>query len=373
MSHRSSARSGMRSILSARFLVAALTLGLMALAVAACGSDSDSGSGGKSSASDYKMAVLLGGTRNDGTFSQEFSNGVTKSELDLGLKPANVRVAELITTPDQMLQQASASAADGAKVVFLIHGAFTNLVPQLAKRFPNVRFCGIGRFTPEQLAKQPKNVCYFDPDFQYAAFAGGAAAALASKTGHVGSVAAMDFPSLTVHPEAFQLGARCVNPDIKYSQIYSGDFVDPAKAKAAAESLYNGGADVLEAAVDAAVQGVITAAYEGKDHYVVAEYADNYPRGPKVVMTSALFGLPKIAQELVKDGMDGKLKQQYRAPNLWSLAPFREHEKLLTPENKKKLDEIVSKIRSGEIKVPDVTQIGKRGSARKIDPASIGC
>jgi basic membrane protein A len=363
-------------------VVAALAL---ALSVGACGSDStnDSASGGSSggggadkNAKPEKVVALLSGTTEDGGFSEGFWNGVEKAKAS---NPnVEIRDSGPIESADAMVRQASAYAKQGYNLVFIIHGAFVAVVPELAKRFPDTKFCGILLVKEEQLAKEPENVCYFSPEQQIVSFMAGAAAALASKTHHIGAVAAIDFPALTEEIEGYRLGARCMDPTVKYNGIYTGDFNDPSKARAAAATLYSGDIDVLYAGLDAAVQGLYAAAEAGQGRWVIPQYIDSYDKAPKVVLTSAVYGLPEIAEQMIADDIAGKLKRSYvfngeADGDKWALAPFRDHEDVLGAENIAKLDELSKKIKAGEVKVPNQFEIGKRESSEKIDPKDIGC
>ncbi len=363
--------------------VAAAAAVALAFAISACGSDSGAssgssggGGGGDNKAKQEKVVALLSGTTKDGGFSEGFWDGVEKSKAN---NPGmTIRDSGPIESADAMVRQASAYAKQGYKLVFIIHGAFVSVVPQLAKRFPDTRFCGILLVKEEQLAKEPKNVCYFSPEQQIVSFMAGAAAALSTKTHHIGSVAAIDFPALTEEVEGFHLGARCMDPNVKYSEIYTGDFNDPSKARAAAATLYSGDVDVVFGALDAAVQGVYAAAEAGQNRWVIPEYIDSYQKAPKVVLTSAVYGLPEIAETMISDDLAGKLKRSYvfngeNDGDKWSLAPFRDHEDVIGKDNIAKLDDLSKKIKSGEVKVPNQYQIGKRGSGDKINPKDIGC
>jgi hypothetical protein len=72
----------------------------------------------------------------------------------------------------------------------------------------------------------------------------GAAAALKSKTGHIGFVGGVNVPLINKFEAGYVAGAKAVNPDIKIESTYltqppdfSG-FGDPAKGKTAAEGMF---------------------------------------------------------------------------------------------------------------------------------------
>jgi basic membrane protein A len=379
---RTSRGASSRASVARRFgaAVAAATL----LTTAACSSDADipppsSSSGGDSAASSsekpaegktYRVAALLTGTENDGGISQGFVEGMRLAEAKYDVE---IRTVGPIQTPDETMQQGAAFAQDGFDLVFIVHSGLIDATPKLAEQFPDTTFCAFFDEDPDVLAGQPKNVCYFDPENQYGSFMGGVAAGLATTTNHVGAIVGMDIPLATRQAQGFHLGAKCVNPDVKYGEVFTGDFNDAAKAKAAAESLYGNGADILLAAVDSAVQGMFTVAEASPGRLVVPQYFDNYDAAPDVVLTSALFGLDEIALQMIEDGMAGKIERQYRFTDKFSLAPFHEHADALGAESLAKIEEIQAKILAGDIRIPQEDEIGTAGSAASIDVSELGC
>jgi basic membrane protein A len=98
----------------------------------------------------------------------------------------------------------------------------------------------------------------------------GAAAALKSKTGHIGFVGGVNVPLINKFEAGYDAGAKAVNPNIKIESTYltqppdfSG-FGDPAKGKTAADGMFQGGADVVYHAAGGSGGGVFTAAKAAK-------------------------------------------------------------------------------------------------------------
>ena len=348
---------------------------VMSVLVAACGGGASTpeerSADSESEASEpYRVAALLTGTENDGGISQGFVEGMRLAEEKYNVE---IRTVGPIQSPDEVMQQGAAFAQEGFDLVFIVHSGLVDSTPKLAEQFPGTTFCAFFDVSEDVLAQQPENVCYFDPENQYGSFMGGVAAGLATKTGHVGAIVGMDIPLATRQAQGFHLGAKCVNPDVEYDEIFTGDFNDAAKARTAAESLYRGGADILIAAVDSAIQGMFTVAEAQDGRYVVAQYFDNYEAAPDVVLTSVLFGLDEIALTMIEDGMAGELERQYRFTDKFSLAPFRQHEELLGEENIAKITEIHERVLAGEIEIPQEDVIGAKGSAATIDVETLGC
>ena len=87
----------------------------------------------------------------------------------------------------------------------------------------------------------------------------GALAAMVTESGHIASLNGF-VSALTRQPEAFNLGARCVNPDITFTQQYIETWTDTGIAKSATQAEIAGGADVVLSATDSAVFGILEGA-----------------------------------------------------------------------------------------------------------------
>src|SRR5581483_7624076 len=111
-----------------------------------------------------------------------------------------------------------------------------------AKQFPKTTFCqGTYQPTKAQQAAEPPNVCHFDVEQQDGAFLAGVLAGLVTKTNKVGAISGFAFPALTRQPEAFSIGARCVNSKVTFTQKYINSWDDTALAKAAATAMIGDG------------------------------------------------------------------------------------------------------------------------------------
>ena len=205
-----------------------------------------------------------------------------------------------------------------------------------------------------------------------------------SETGQIASLNGFAFPALTRQPESFVLGARCVNPDIGFSQQYIETWTDTGIAKAATQSEVAGGADVILSATDSAVFGIIEAAEEADGQvWVVPSYYESQSLGPDVVLTSAIHGLTFASTSIIEMGANSEIGPQafveFDATNNPEIdAPLYDNiAGLLSDEDKATYDSIVEGVRSGAISIPDETSgdptIGSEGSGSDIDVASIGC
>jgi len=116
---------------------------------------------------------------------------------------------------------------------------------------------------------------------------------------------------------------------------------------------------------------------------VIASYFDQHSLGPKVVLTSVLYNLNGVAEDIIKTFTDGQVTERWykeydlKNGGVGKLAPFGELSSAVTTEDQATLDTITKAVENGDIKVPDAVTgdptIGKPGAAEKIDPESIGC
>jgi basic membrane protein A len=364
-------------------LIALVLAGLVAMGLAACGGDSgssgtSSSSSGAKSAKDFKVAVLSLGTETDRSFAQANFDGAKAAAKKYGVA---VTIVPNLLTPEQYTQQGAAFARRGFKLIMLQFGVATQAAVGLAKQFPKTQFGVVWAPTAKETATLPPNLFTWDPQQQEGAFLAGALAALVTKSHVVGSVSGSPFPLITRQLEGFDLGARCVDPSVKVLQRYTGDatYADAKLARSASDALVADGADILYTALDGAVNGVYQAARAHKGTSVIAQYFDQASKAPDVILTSVLFNLQGINEDMIKRAMDGRIKPRehlvYNLANLdvGTLAGFGQLDSQVSADAKAKLKQVETKIRGGDIKVPGNDQLAKPKAAANIDPKSLGC
>lgn len=387
------------SIRQRRLLLQLLAvLAAAALVAAACGGDDDEtgGSGdepdGAAAAPEptaapepppepYRVALLIPGTSDDASWSNAWADGAAAA--DAANDDVIVEIVEALPEVDDFIQQGGAFAGDGYDLILMADGRMVDAARTVAEQFPETVVCQIPH-QPESTDGNPDNLCYVDVAQHHANFFTGAIAALVSDTGRVASINGFAFPGLTRQPETFHLGARCVNPGIEFSQQYINTWTDTAAAKAAAQAEIAAGADVIMAATDQAVLGVISAAQEAEGTvWVIPSYYDSFEVAPDVVLTSAVHGLQDVAAALIDQGLNGRIPTaafiDFTAQNTAgiSAAPLYDNAGALDAEGRAAFDDLEDKVRSGDIMIPDETAgdnpVGVEGAGGEIDLAAIGC
>jgi basic membrane protein A len=346
-------------------------------------------SGGATTQKQLQVALLAPGTENDGSWLNAWADGAKRAAKKFKVK---LTVVGNLNTPDQYLAQGGAFGSKGYDLVIMANGILYDATQKLAKQFPNTYWC----MSPVDFvnrgaaaAKFAPNSCVVDPEQQDGAFRAGALAGLITKTNVIASVNGYAFPALTRQPEAFELGARCVNSKIKFEQKYINSWDDVALAKAAAEAFIGDQADVLLAATNQAVQGMYQAAKSApRQTFVIPSYFDAHKQAPTVVLTSVLYNLQGVSYDLIRRLAQKQLPKRFLKSYTFAnfgvgkLAPFYNLGSSVPASAKKQLAAIDKALTSGKIRIPDETRgvdgkgkasIGAANSAAKIDVRSIGC
>jgi basic membrane protein A and related proteins len=374
----------------------AILLALLVLpaGLVACGGDDDDdgNGGGEATAEDYQVALITTGALNNRSWANAWADGAQRAADELGVQLEMVGNAD---APDQYVTQGSSFASEGYDLLIFAHGAMHDPAVRVAQQFPDVEVVQVFQHATEEEAMQddPPNLGHVDPEQAEVTFLAGIMAGLMTQTNTIGTVYAFPFPALTRQPESFELGARCVNPEVEALQARSDSFTDAAAARAAASSLIDDGADFLLSAVDQAVQGVIQAAAEaqrqGDDVYAVASYFDDNDLNPDAVITSVLYGLEDVSYDIIERGVNGELGEHFAqsytldTPQGGELAPFYEQEELVGEENVEVIENVQQMIVDGDIVIPDEivsdpqvaggATIGEPGAAADIDVEDLGC
>lgn len=192
---------------------------------------------------------------------------------DQGRKAMEKRLGEKVTTQfvENVPEGADAQrvirqlASGGADLIFTTSFGYMNPTIKVAKRFPNTVFEHATGY------KRAANVGTYMPRLYEGRYLAGMIAGEMTETDKLGFVAAFPIPEVIRAINAFTRGARSVNPDATVDVIWINAWYDPAKARQAAETLMDQGADVVTHHTDS--HAVVQAAAE-RDKYAIAYHSD---------------------------------------------------------------------------------------------------
>jgi basic membrane lipoprotein Med (substrate-binding protein (PBP1-ABC) superfamily) len=189
----------------------------------------------------------------------------------------------------------------------------------VAKKYPDIKFVHPGGY------KRAPNLGTYWASTPEAFYLMGIAAGKTTKTNRMGYVVALPISFFLANINAFQIGARSVNPSVETRVVFTGTFLDPGKEATAANALLDQGVDVLGVIVDSPITVVQIAekrnAYSVGYHYIgVQKFA------PKGWISGIAFTWGELYTRFAKQVMDGTWKSENLLGNLSSdyltIAPF---------------------------------------------------
>jgi basic membrane protein A and related proteins len=253
----------------------------------------------KPTAGAYKVAWIYVGPHKDGGWSQAHDNGRLYVQKALGSK-VQTTYKELIAVGPQLQQTVASLVNQGYKMIFgTSYGYFDT---KLAAKYPNVLF---EQATGTQMAK---NLSEYFGAAEDTIFLSGMAAGAATKKGMLGYVVPFPIPEVIRHANAFALGAQLMHPGAKVKLVWTNNWVDPAKERKAAQSLYGAGADVLGQNVDTPATGQFAESV-GIPWVGYDSNAENF--APKSWLTASVYNWGPYYLKRVKEAMAGTWKSGF--------------------------------------------------------------
>src|SRR5690606_20523767 len=155
-----------------------------------------------------------------------------------------------------------------------------------------------------------------DNYIQEPAYLSGMVAGGISKSGHIGMVGGYPIPEVNRLMHAFMLGAKEINPKVKFTVSFIGSWFDPPKAKEAAFAMIDKGADVLYAERF----GVSDAAKE-KGKLAIGNVINTQAQYPDTVVASALWNMEPTVDLAIKKVKAGQFKGEDYGP--YSMMKFK--------------------------------------------------
>jgi simple sugar transport system substrate-binding protein len=190
-------------------------------------------------------------------------------------------------------------ATQGNKIIFATSFGFMEPMLKVAAEFPDVKFEHATGY------KTADNMRLYDAKFFEDAYLAGVVAGKMSKSNMLGFVGSFPIPEVLRNINAFTLGAQSVNPKIKTKVVWVNTWFDPPKESDAAQSLINGGADVLLQNTDSTAV-LQTAEKNGK--YAFGWDSDMSSFAPKAHLASCVVDWGPYYKKAIAEVMDGSWK-----------------------------------------------------------------
>jgi simple sugar transport system substrate-binding protein/basic membrane protein A len=288
-----------------RSILAAALAATLLFAVAAC-SKNDSGASSSSSGSSAApgkgseaVGFIFVGPKDDFGYNQAAYQGamaVKKKFPDL-----KVLTAENVPETDEAARVMEGMIGKGAKIIFATSYGHLDAALQVAQKHPDVVVVQQGNLIN---GKVPPNAgTYFGTVYE-PVYLAGIVAGSQTKSNKLGYVYAFPIPQTIANINAFELGAKSVNPNAKTYVVNTSNWCDPAKQAEAAQSLISQGIDVITQHQDCTA--TITKAAETAGIKVVGYHADASELAPKGWITGSEWKWDDLYSDIVQTSLDGK-------------------------------------------------------------------
>lgn len=307
-----------------------------------------------------KAILIVNGNLGDLGFFDSSNAGMQRAKAELGLE---VQVIETGDDESKWEPALADAAEEDADYVIAVSPSMVEPMQNIAPMYPDKKFMMFDN-TVDFAADELGNVyCATFKQNEGSFLAGVSAAILAKETGKIGFVGGMDIPPINDFLVGYIEGAKSANPDVKVIVTYPGDYYDPAKGKEHGIVLVNQGAEVMFAAAGPTGLGVIEAAVDA-DKYIIgvdsdqsAGYAANgNQKTAERIATSMMKNVGDAIFRAIELDLSGELKFGTSeslgiAEGGVGLAKNDVYKKVFTAEEQKQIEEIQTKVVSGEIKV----------------------
>ena len=195
-------------------------------------------------------------------------------------------------------------ASQGNKLIFGTTFGYMEPMLKAAADLPDVKFEHATGY------KTAPNMNTYDSRTYEGAYMAGVIAGGMTKTNVLGVVGSIPIPEVIRNIDSFTLGALSVNPKVKTKVVWVNEWFNPPKETEAAQSLMNGGADVLMQNTDSSAV-LQTAEKAGK--YAFGWDSDMTAYAPKAHLASAIINWAPYYIKTTRDALDGTWKGAQRS------------------------------------------------------------
>jgi basic membrane protein A len=243
-----------------------------------------------------KIAFAYVGPVGDGgwTFAHDNARKAIEKEFGAKIQTSYVENVPEAADAERVFRD---MASQGNKLIFGTTFGYMEPMLKVAGDTPDVKFEHATGY------KQAPNMRTYDSRTYEGAYMAGVIAGGMTKTNTLGVVGSVPIPEVVRNINSFTMGAQSVNPNVKTKVVWVNKWFDPPNETAAAQSLINGGADVLMQNTDSSAV-LQTAGKAGK--YAFGWDSDMTAYAPNAHLASAVINWVPYYKKATQDALDGK-------------------------------------------------------------------
>jgi len=245
-----------------------------------------------------KIAFAYVGPVGDGgwTFAHDNARKAIEKEFGARIQTSYVENVPEAADAERVFRD---MVSQGNKLIFGTTFGYMEPMLKVANDTPDVKFEHATGY------KQAPNMRTYDSRTYEGAYMAGVIAGGMTKTNTLGVVGSVPIPEVVRNINSFTLGAQSVNPKIKTKVVWVNKWFDPPNETAAAQSLINGGADVLMQNTDSSAV-LQTAGKAGK--YAFGWDSDMTAYAPNAHLASAVINWVPYYKKATQEALDGTWK-----------------------------------------------------------------
>ena len=245
-----------------------------------------------------KVGFVYLGPIGDHGWTYQHHQGVLAVQKAFGDKVATTYVENVAEGPDseRVIQQL---AQQGHEIIFTTSFGYMNPTLKVAKRFPKIKFEHSTGF------KRSKNVATYNIRFYEGRYIAGIVAGKMTKSNTIGYIASFPIPEVVMGINAAYLGAKSVNPKVKFKIVWVSTWFDPGKEADAAKALADQGADVLFQHTDSPAAMKLA---EQRGISAIGQASNMMAFGPKAQLTALVNNWGTYYVRRIKEAMAGTWK-----------------------------------------------------------------
>jgi basic membrane protein A len=250
-----------------------------------------------------KIAFAYVGPVGDGGWTFAHDNARKALERELGDK-IQTSFVEKVPEGADAERVFRDMASQGNMLIFGTTFGYMEPMLKAAADLPDVKFEHATGY------KTAPNMNTYDSRTYEGAYMAGVIAGGMTKTNVLGVVGSVPIPEVIRNIDSFTMGAQSVNPKIKTRVVWVNEWFNPPKETDAAQSLINGGADVLMQNTDSSAV-LQTAGKAGK--YAFGWDSDMKAYAPDAHLASSIINWAPYYIKTTKAVLDGTWKGDSRA------------------------------------------------------------
>ena len=260
-------------------LLSTTVTALVAIMIGACSpsAKSPSAAAGKS----FKVALLTPGPVSDRSWNGGAYEGLMAIRDSLGAEVSHIQTR----TPAEFDENFRQYGAKGFDLVFGHGFEFQDAALRVARNYPSTVYITTSG------TSIAKNVGGVDFAFEEASYLAGMVAGRLTKSNTLGVIGGTELPPVQRSFEAYEKGARSVNPRVRILKSYIGNWDDASAGKEQAFAQISRRADILFQNADAAGLGIFQAVKESPGTLIIGSNSNQNAIAPNQTLGSVVIDL----------------------------------------------------------------------------------